>query len=82
MSTEPILLIVRRGALRRFAALERKTSHLDVKVIWDRRQRTRRQAAGVMRHELRAAERRAPQPPSWQLADFTISVPKASSGST
>ena len=79
MSADPILLIVRRGAHRRFAALKNKTSHLDVKVIWDRREQTRRQAIGDMQHEQRASERRSPQAASWQLADFTVSVPPVGS---
>ena len=77
MLIDPILLIVRRGARRRFAALKRKTSHLDVKVIWDRRARTRRQAAGDMQREQRTCDRRSRSSPSWQLADFAVSVPRS-----
>lgn len=78
MSVEPILLIVRRGAHRRFAALKTKSAHLDVKVIWDRREQTRRQAIGVMQQEQRATDRRSPDSASWQLADFTVAVPSDS----
>lgn len=79
MSADPILLIVRRGAHRRFAALKTKTSHLDVKVIWDRREQTRRQAIGDMQQEQRASERRSRHAASWQLADFTVAVPSVDS---
>lgn len=75
MSQDPILLVVRRGALRRFATLQRKTSHLDVKVIWDRRQRTRRQAVRGVQNDQRSSDRRATTSPSWELADFAVSVP-------
>jgi hypothetical protein len=79
MADDPILLIVRRGAQRRFEALERKTSHLDVKVIWDRRQRNQRQSIGVVQKEQRVSDRRSHSaPPSWQLADFTVAVPRPS----
>ena len=74
MSVDPILLIVRRGARQRFAALKEKTSHLAVEVIWDRRERKRRQAIGVMQREQRASDRRAQLSVSWQLADFAVSV--------
>ncbi len=81
MADDPILLIVRRGAQRRFEALERKTSHLDVKVIWDRRQRNQRQSIGVVQKEQRVSDRRShSSPPSWQLSDFTVAVPRASEG--
>lgn len=78
MAQEPILLIVRRGAFRRFETLQRKTSHLDVKVIWDRRQRNRRQGARAIQDDQRSSDRRSNNPSSWQLADFTVSVPTAS----
>ncbi len=77
MPDEPILLVVRGGAHHRFAELERKTAHLDVKVIWDRRQRTQRQCLGDVRHERRGPERRSRSSASWQLADFAVSVPKS-----
>jgi len=78
MSVDPILLVVRRGARRRFAALKKKTAHLDVEVIWDRRERKRRQSIGVMQREQRASDRRAQCSVSWQLADFAVSVPSES----
>ena len=79
MAQEPILLIVRRGALRRFATLQRKTSHLDVKVIWDRRVQGRRQGARAIQDNRRSSDRRSGQSPSWQLADFAVSVPSSES---
>jgi hypothetical protein len=75
MAQDPILLIVRRGAKERFATLQRKTSHLDVKVIWDRRVETRRQGPRDLRDDQRSADRRSKAPQSWQLADFAVSVP-------
>jgi hypothetical protein len=78
MAQDPILLIVRRGAFRRFETLQRKTSHLDVKVIWDRRLRNRRDGARAIQDDQRSSDRRSNSPSSWQLADFTVSVPPAS----
>jgi hypothetical protein len=75
MAQDPILLIVRRGALRRFATLQRKTSHLDVKVIWDRRVQSRRQRGRGIQDNQRSSDRRSNHSPSWQLADFAVSVP-------
>lgn len=81
MPDDPILLVVRSGELQRFAKLERKTAHLAVKVIWDRRQRTQRESIGVVQRERRATDRRSPSSASWQLADFAVSVPKSPPGS-
>ena len=81
MPDDAILLVVRSGARKRFAKLERKTAHLDVKVIWDRRQRTQRQSIGDVQQERRASDRRSQCSPSWQLADFAVSIPKPRPGS-
>jgi hypothetical protein len=73
---EPLVeIIVRRGALRRFDALTRKTSDLSVRVSWDRR--TAREAqppAGT-------PDRRTPLPFTWTAADFVVVEPALPSGS-
>jgi hypothetical protein len=76
--SEPIVLFVRRGAERRFAALESKTAKMDVKVVWDRRERPRRTANTESVQERRRADRRQPASSTWQLADFCVAVPTSS----
>lgn len=69
---KPIGIVVRRGALRRFDALTRKTADLPVTVSWDRRtidRRTSRESAPV---ELRSRERRKTPPFTWEAADFVV----------
>jgi hypothetical protein len=73
--SDPIVLFVRRGAERRFEALKRKTSSLDVKVVWDRREQPRRTAAVAAIGERRRSDRRQPASATWQLADFCVAVP-------
>jgi hypothetical protein len=73
---EPIEIVVRRGAMRRFDALKTRTSELPVVVTWDRRTNDRRDddktAAGQSaRHE----ERRRKPPFTWDLADFVVVEP-------
>ena len=65
-------LIVKRGALRRFDALKRKTAELPVTVSWDRRTDQRRGAEGATAADKRKAERRQMPPPTWELADFIV----------
>jgi hypothetical protein len=78
--SDPILLVVRRGALRRFDALQRQTSNMQVQVIWDRRARARRKtAAPAATPERRAADRRQRHAYTWQAADFVVAVPSRSS---
>jgi hypothetical protein len=72
MSTHPLLLIVRRGALRRFATLQRKTAQLNVKVLWDRRHNIRRQVASYVAADRRANDRRKADPFTWDTADFAV----------
>ena len=71
---DPVLLIVRRGALRCFANLQRKASALNVEVMWDRRQRERRQANDSGRNDQRTGERRRSASSIWQMADFEVAV--------
>jgi hypothetical protein len=74
---EPIEIVVRRGAMRRFDALKTRTSELPVVVTWDRRTNDGRDddktAAGAQsaRHE----ERRRKPPFTWDLADFVVVEP-------
>jgi hypothetical protein len=82
----PVGLVVRRGALRRFDALTRKTAKLPVVVTWDRREEERRDeqehgskpaTASTKRAELsvserRKSERRQKPPFTWELADFVV----------
>lgn len=70
--SDPILLIVRRGAIRRFARLQEKTAQLNVKVLWDRRQQSRRQNPGDVRQERRVGDRRKTDPAAWDTADFGV----------
>jgi hypothetical protein len=76
--SEPIVLVVKRGAQRRFEALKRQTSDLQVEVIWDRRSRSRRSARSTPATERRSSERRQPQSFTWNAADFTVAVPSRS----
>lgn len=72
-----ILLVVKRGALRRYDALQRQTSDMQVEVIWDRRSRARRahDSAPASSHERRAGDRRQRKSYTWQAADFVVAVP-------
>jgi hypothetical protein len=73
--SEPILLVVRRGALRRFATLQRRTSEMQVQVIWDRRSKNRRVADTHTASERRTADRRQRDSYTWSTADFLVAVP-------
>jgi len=55
-------IIVRRGALRRFDALTKKTVGLDVTLSWDRR----------VADSQGRSERRATPPFTWEVADFVV----------
>ena len=72
MPTHPLLLIVRRGALRRFATLQRKTAQLNVRVLWDRRHRIRRQVESDIAPDRRESDRRKAEPFTWDTADFAV----------
>jgi hypothetical protein len=71
-ATEPIELVVRRGALWRFNTLKKKTADLPVKVMWDRRQTDRRAASENIKGERRASDRRQKPPFTWEVADFVV----------
>jgi hypothetical protein len=69
---KPIGIVVRRGALRRFDALTRKTAELPVEITWDRRTGQRRapgETAGVERRE---GDRRKEPGFTWQVGDFVV----------
>jgi hypothetical protein len=70
---EPIEIVVRRGALKRFDALKTRTGELPVVVTWDRRTDDRRDSAGAAR--ARRDRRRTP-PFTWDLADFVVVEPE------
>ena len=73
---DPILLIVRKGAQQRFDALRQKTAQLQVKVVWDRRERARRVQEASAPQERRRSDRRTNEPYTWETADFLVSVPE------
>ena len=79
--TEPIAeIIVRRGALRRFDALKRKTADLPVVVTWDRRVEDRRASSTAVEGERRKSDRRAKPPFTWELSDFVVVAPRGNRG--
>ena len=69
---KPIGIVVRRGALRRFDALTRKTAELPVVVSWDRRTQNRRSSSEPAAVERRSDDRRKPAPFTWEAADFVV----------
>jgi hypothetical protein len=73
--SDPILMIVRRGALRRFDTLKRKTANLQVNVIWDRRQGPRRMAGCSMTPDRRRGDRRSREASGLGASDFVVAVP-------
>jgi hypothetical protein len=69
---KPVGIVVRRGALRRFDALTRKTADLPVVVSWDRRTTERRASSEPAPVELRSSDRRKAPPFTWEVADFVV----------
>jgi len=69
---KPIGIVVRRGALRRFDVLTRKTAELPVVVSWDRRTQTRREGSEPAPVERRSDDRRKAPPFTWDAADFVV----------
>jgi hypothetical protein len=69
---KPIGIVVRRGALRRFDALTRKTAHLPVVVSWDRRMEHRRASGESAPVQSRSTDRREKPPFTWEVADFLV----------
>ena len=69
---KPVGIIVRRGAVRRFEALTRKTADLPVVVSWDRRKAERRAPTASASTERRSKDRRKVPPFTWETADFVV----------
>ena len=69
---KPVGIVVRRGALRRFDALTRKTADLPVVVSWDRRTGHRRASGESAPVERRSTDRRKKPPFTWEVADFVV----------
>ena len=72
--SEPILLVVKKGAERRYETLRSKTANLNVEVIWDRREGSRRREARPTAADRRLADRRTPEGYLWSVADFAVAV--------
>ena len=69
-------IVVRRGALKRFDAMKKKTKGLPVNLVWDRRTNgERRGESTAAEGERRKADRRQQPPFTWSLADFVVVVP-------
>lgn len=68
------LIIVRAGALDRFAALKAAFAPEGVDVVWDRRLGERRRSAADSSWvpDRRRRDRRGPIPTSWALLDFLV----------
>jgi hypothetical protein len=74
-SVEPsALIVVRAGAVDRFAALRAAFVPDGVDVVWDRRlgERRRAPAGDVSPTERRRRDRRGAAPASWTLLDFLV----------
>lgn len=67
-----VSLVVRRGALRRFANLTKKAADLPVVVSWDRRTSERRDESQRQDLERRKSDRRQEPPFTWKVADFVV----------
>lgn len=77
-SSDPaIQMIVRRGATPRFEALKKKTEHLNVEVVWDRRGGHAQDDAEAAERERQFIDRRGAPPFTWDAADFVVVVPKS-----
>ena len=71
-SSEPIEIVVRRGALRRFDQLKQKSTGLPVQLTWDRRLNARRRTAETVASDRRRSDRRQVPPFTWEAADFVV----------
>src|SRR5688500_2753921 len=69
-------IFVRRGALRRFDSLKKRSTELPVTVQWDRRLGERRTASFSSDDAEGRTERRRQEPPfTWAVADFVVVEP-------
>jgi hypothetical protein len=78
---EPVaLIVVRTGAVDRFAALRAAFAPEGVEVVWDRRVGDRRRSfqPGASGSERRHRDRRGSEPASWTLLDFLVVPARAS----
>ena len=73
-ANDKTIIRVKRGALRRFDQLTRKSADLPVEVKWDRRTTERRGAASPEDTDRRRQERRQAPPFTWDAADFVVDV--------
>jgi hypothetical protein len=74
-AAEPIaLIVVRTGAVDRFAALRAAFAPEGVDVVWDRRVGERRRSSDQSGSgsERRRRDRRTSEPSSWTLLDFLV----------
>jgi hypothetical protein len=76
-SSDAVGIIVRRGALKRFDTLKKKTADLPVVVTWDRRLQERRVSAQPSANDQRRNDRRQKPPFTWDVADFIVVDPDA-----
>jgi hypothetical protein len=75
-TTSPTTIVVRRGALKRFDSMKKKTAGLPVNLVWDRRVGGERRAEPAAPEGERRKEDRRQQPPfTWSLADFVVVPP-------
>ena len=74
------LIVVRAGAVDRFAALRAAFAPEGVEVVWDRRVGERRRSAPSPdpTPDRRRRDRRGSEPPSWTLLDFLVVPVRAS----
>ena len=73
--SEPVaLIVVRTGAVDRFAALRAAFAPEGVEVVWDRRVGERRRSSepGGAGSERRGRDRRGSEPASWTLLVFLV----------
>jgi hypothetical protein len=68
------LVVVRAGAVDRFAALKSAFAPEGIEVVWDRRlgERRRSQSDSAEAADRRRGDRRGPIPASWSLLDFLV----------
>jgi hypothetical protein len=70
----PVVIVVRAGAVDRYAALRAAFAADGIDVIWDRRVGERRRVGAEPRppDERRRRDRRGALPESWRLLDFLV----------
>jgi hypothetical protein len=70
-------IVVRRGALKRFDSMKKKTAGMPVELVWDRRvSRERRADSANVEGERRKTDRRQQPSFTWSLADFVVVPPQ------